>query len=155
MRMSRNAAVLTLSLLTDGLLSGSAYADTILIQNQGIKWKFPDKPAVNPLLVEVKKGDVLEFKVTGNHGVVTISAPGDQITPAPTPALDPVLPCGQSPGSEPKPLREIECGASSKFNVSPLTGSLKLEVTDAFEKDLHFWCRVHEADMWGTIKLKP
>jgi hypothetical protein len=152
MRMSRNAAVMTLGLLGSGLLSESARADNILIQNQGAQWKLGTTVA-NPLPVEVKKGDVLEFRVTGNHGVVTISKPGDQ-SPSAAPEL--VLACGQNPGQEPKyPLREIECDAGSKFNVAPLRGSLKLEVTDKFQDDVNFWCIIHEVDMWGTFKLQP
>ncbi|AMA60176.1 hypothetical protein BCCGELA001_30735 [Bradyrhizobium sp. CCGE-LA001] len=151
--MSPNAAVLTLCLLIGGSFSGSAFADTILVQNQGIKWKFGETIGNPSLSVEVKKGDVLEFKVTGNHGVATINKPGDQ---SPSAALDLVLACGQDPGPEPKhPLREIECNAGSKFNVAPLTSSLKLEVTEKFQNDVNFWCIVHEADMWGTFKLKP
>ena len=151
MQMSRNAAVLLLGLFGGGSFSGSVSAETIPIQNQGAKWKLGTTVA-NPLPVEVKQGDVLEFKVTGNHGVVTIDKPGDQ-NPSAVPEL--VLACGQTAGASKTPLREIECGDSSKFNISPLTGSLKLEITDSFQGTVYFWCIVHESMMWGTIKLKP
>jgi len=152
MRTSNNAVLLALSLLGAGsLVSGPAQADNILIQNQLSKWKLGTTVA-NPLPVEVKKGDVIEFKVTGDHGVVTLNKPGNQ---APSPELKLVLVCGENPDSKKDHvLREIECGNSSQFNMHPLTGSLKLEVTDKFQSDVHFWCIVHKSGMWGTFKLK-
>jgi hypothetical protein len=127
-----------------------AVAKNILIENQGAKWKLGGT-AVSPLPVnDVEKGDVLEFKITGTHGVVTLDKPGNQ---SPSPALDLVLTCGEDTNSKPNHvLREVECGAGSQFNK--VTASLKLEVTDKFQSDVHFWCIIHKAGMWGTIKLK-
>ena len=144
--------LLALSLFGVGsLVSGPARADNLLIQNQLSKWKLGSSPAANPLPVEVRKGDVIEFKVTGPHGIVTIDKPGDQM---PAPALDLVLSCGEDPGSKPNAvLRELECGAASKFN-KVLTSPMKLEVTEKFQGDIHFWCIVHKQGMWGTLKLK-
>lgn len=147
------AVSLALSLLAAGsFLSDPARADTILVENQLNKFKLGNTVA-SPLPVEAKKGDVIEFKLTGNHGVVTLNKPGND---TPAPALDLVLTCGEDAASKPNHvLREIECGNASQFNKAPLAMPMKLEVTDKFQNDVHFWCTVHKAVMWGTIKLVP
>ena len=56
----------------------------------------------------------------------------------------------------PKPnavLREIDCGAASKFGVA-FKGSMRLEVFDTFKGETNFWCVIHHAIMSGTLKLK-
>ena len=155
MRTSDIALLLGVSLLGVGS-TVQARADNILIENQGSKWKLGTN-AASPLPVAAKKGDVIEFKVTGPHGVVTLDKPvpppGTPAPPAPVPDLTLVLACGEDAASKPNAvLREIECGAASKFNKL-LTAPMKLEVTDKFAADVHFWCIVHKAGMWGTIKL--
>jgi hypothetical protein len=153
MRTLLGAVLLPLGLLGAGsLVPGSARADNIVITNQGAKWRLAPNPGVSPLSVDVKKGDVIQFKLASlGHGVVTLDKPGDQ---NPSPALQLVLACGEDPKTKPDHvLREVECGAS-RFNVE-LTASIKLEVTDKFQADVPFWCVIHTSDMWGTLKLKP
>jgi hypothetical protein len=154
MRTSRSAVLLSLSLLGGGLLvPGPARADNILIMNQGSKWRLGNTP-VNPLpvslSVEVKKGDVIEFTLaTLGHGVVTLDKPGSD--PNATENLKLVLACGEDPESKKDHvLREVEC---SGFNAE-LIPSMKLQVTDKFQADVHFWCTIHTSGMWGTLKLK-
>jgi plastocyanin len=97
-----------------------------------------------PLLVKAAKGDVLQITLTGGtHGFVTLDKPGNQ---TPSPKLDLVQACGEN-----KPdavFREMECG--SQFNKQ--LGMLKLEVTDKFQGEVHFWCIFHKSGMWGTIQ---
>lgn len=146
-----HALLLAVSVLGSASVgSDQAAAENILIENQLSKWKH-DGTVANPLPVDVKKGDVVEFNVTGPHGVVTLDKPGNQM---PAPALELVLACGEDPASKPNHvLREVECGAVSQFNKQ-LQGPMKLEVADKFQNDVHFWCIVHRANMWGTFKLK-
>ena len=116
MRTSHYSVLLALSLFGVGsLVSGPARADNILIQNQLSKWKLGSSPAANPLPVEVRKGDVIEFRVTGPHGVVTIDKPGDQM---PAPALDLVLVAARTPVPSQTP-----CFASS--NAVPPASSTR------------------------------
>jgi hypothetical protein len=155
MRTSLSAVLLSFGLLGAALLTpGPARAGDILITNQGTKWRIAPADAVSPLAVNVKKGDVIEFRPGLGHGVVTLKDRGDQ-NPPPAADLQLVLVCGEKPESKPAHvLREIECPAPSRFN-SQLTTSMKLEVTDKFAADVHFWCINHTSDMWGTFKLAP
>ncbi len=117
-----------------------------------------------PLVVEVKKGDMIDILVpfpfliqNRPHGFVTINKKG---TENPDLALGLVLACGEDPTSKPTAvLREVGCitGTPSNFGDKPggFVGSLKLEVRDNFQADTNFWCSVHTNTMWGTIKLKP
>lgn len=143
--------IFAVSLLGSASLGfNQAWAKTILIENQGAKWKLGGT-AVSPLPVnDVEKGDIIEFKINGTHGVVTLDKPGNQ---TPSPKLDLVLACGEDPSSKPNAvLRETECGATSQFNK--VTTSVKFEVTDKFQGDVHFWCIIHKSEMWGTFKLR-
>jgi hypothetical protein len=154
MRTSLTVALLSLDLLACSLLAhGEARADNILITNQGSKWRLAPNPGVNPLPVEVKKGDVIEFRLAGlGHGIVTLNKPGSDPNAAEN--LQLVLACGEDPSSKPNHvLREVECGLS-RFNAE-LIPSVKLQVTDNFQADVNFWCIIHLSDMWGTFKLKP
>lgn len=152
MRTSHIAVLLMVSLLGVGsTVLDQARADNILIENEDAEWKLGGGKPANPLPFEAKKADVIEFRVTGPHGVVTLDKPGDQM---PSPDLQLVLACGEDPSSKPNHvLREVECGSSSLFN-KVLTAPMKLEVTDRFQSDVHFWCIIHKRGMWGTIKLK-
>jgi hypothetical protein len=154
MRTLPGAVLLSLGLLGAGLLAaGPAQADNIVITNAGDKWRLAPNPAVSPLQVEVKKGDVIEFRLaTLGHGVVTLDKPGSDPTAAEN--LQLVLACGEDPNTKPNyVLREVECGRS-RFNAV-LLPSVKLQVMDNFQADVHFWCIIHLSDMWGTLKLKP
>jgi hypothetical protein len=65
------------------------------------------------------------------------------------------LACGEDANAKPNAvLREIECGAASQFGVA-FTGSMELEVLNAFTSDTNFWCVIHQFGMTGTFKLKP
>ena len=153
MRTSLGAVFLSLTLLGAGsLVPCPARADNILITNQGTKWKLGNT-AASPLPVEVKKGDVIEFRLaTPGHGVVTLDKPGNDPNAAEN--LQLVLACGEDPNTKPNHvLREVECGRS-RFNVE-LLPSVKLQVMDNFQADVNFWCIIHLSDMWGTLKLKP
>ena len=151
--MRTTATLVAISFLGAGfLVSAPACAEEIRVTNKLNKWKLGET-AVSPLPVPVKKGDVVEFRVTGEHGVVTLDKPGSDDTTLPK--LDLVLTCGEEATAKPNHvLREVECGASSQFN-KVLAGPMKLEVTDKFEKDVNFWCTEHQAGMWGTFKLAP
>ena len=106
-----------------------------------------------PLIVEVKKGDVVEIDINDNampHGFVTLNKKGSE-SPSPEPKF--VQTCGQT--NDDASLKEIDCsGDASNFNKVFL-GALKLEITDKFNEDVHFWCVIHRKRMWGTLKLKP
>ena len=152
--MKTSLAAFSLSLGLFGaasVISSPAVADNILVTNDGDIWKLGEK-AESPLLVEVKKGDVIEFKIaSGGHGVMTLTGPGDKFPP---PAPELVLACGEQADAKPNHvMREVECGASSLFGKR-LTAPMKLEVVDKFQSDVNFWCIFHTGDMWGTFKLK-
>jgi hypothetical protein len=103
--------------------------------------------------VKVDKGDVLEISsAAGTHGFTTLADPGNH-NPRPQLKLEAVQACGETRLDA--AFRELECGPSgSRFNKKPLVGTLKLEVTDKFQGDVHFWCTQHERIMWGTIQPK-
>jgi hypothetical protein len=150
MRTSCITALLAATLVAAiGPSADQARADNILVENDGSKWKLGSTVA-NPLIVPAKKGDVIEFKVAGPHGVVTLNKPGNQ---APAPALDLVLACGEDPKTKPNHvLREVECGpGGSQFN-KVLKAPMKLEVLDKLQGEVHFWCIIHKVGMWGTFK---
>ena len=132
-------------------------ADTFVIGTQGIAWTYKEKkstPAIPLVVDELKKGDVVEVKITGAipHGIVTIKRSGGA---APVEDKSFVLACGEDKSAKPNAvLREIECGAASKFGVA-YTGSMRLEVMDTFKDPVDFYCVVHFAGMAGTLKLKP
>src|SRR5215470_5218786 len=94
---SSNVALLVVSLLGATSVLSQARADNILIENDGSKWKLGSTVS-NPLPVNVTRGAVIEFRVTGPHGVVTLNKPGDQM---PSPDLEFVLACGEKPDSKP------------------------------------------------------
>ena len=141
-------------------LAGVAFAaDThVIVAHSNLTWTYNGKAstAAQPVMVDdLKIGDVVEIQVptgSGPHGFITIK----KATGAPTTEIkDPVLACGEAAGSKPQAvLREIECGAATKFGVV-YTGSLKLEVLSTFKDSVDFYCRVHKAAMPGTLKLKP
>ena len=154
MRTSLGAVLLSLGLLgASSLVAAPARAENILITNQGNLWRLGSAPGVSPLNVNVKKGDVIEFKLaTLGHGVVTLDKPGNQ---NPSAALQLVLACGEDPTTKPNHvLKELDCVVRSRFNAQ-LIASVKFEVTDKFSADVPFWCVVHLEDMWGTFKLAP
>ena len=133
-----------------------ARADYIVIENQGTKWKKSGGSPANPLIVEVKKGDMIEIKVTGPHGFVTLDKKGNE---SPSQALNLVLACGEDPQAKPNAVLREVC---SRFKqqlaagqLTPAPTSLVFEVMDRFQSDVHFWCIVHLEDMWGTFKLRP
>lgn len=137
--------------------SAADAADTFVIGTQGIAWTYKEKKSTptTPLVVdELKIGDVVEVKIAGAipHGIVTIKRSGG----AP-PAEDKsfVLACGEDKSAKPNAvLREIECGATSKFGIA-FTGSMRLEIMDTFKDPVDFYCVIHFAGMAGTLKLKP
>jgi hypothetical protein len=103
-----------------------------------------------PLIVQAKKGDVLEISVTGGqHGFVTLDKKGKE-PPSEAPKF--VLACGETPQSKPDAVfRELECSRFGK----PLLANMKLEVLDKFQSDVHFWCIIHQDQMWGSIRPRP
>jgi hypothetical protein len=109
--------------------------------------------SANPIMVDdLKPGDIVEVQVPGGtHGFITIMK---KAAAAPTEITDPVWACNEAEGSKPNAvLREIECGATSKFNVL-FVGSLKLEVLPKFRDPIDFYCKQHRTAMPGTLKLK-
>jgi hypothetical protein len=131
-------------------------ADThTVVAHPNLTWTYNGKAssAAQPIMVDdLKAGDVVEIQVPGGqHGFITIK----KVAGSPTIEVkDPVLACGEAPNSKPNAaLREIECGANSKFGV-PYTGSLKLEVLPSFKAPVDFYCWIHKAAMPGTLKLK-
>jgi hypothetical protein len=128
---------------------GTAAAATIEIDATGAnRWSSGGQSSNGPnapLLVKVASQDELRITLlAGQHGFVTLNGPGNQ---SPAPRLDIVQACGES-----KPdamFIEKECG---QFNKR--LGVLVLQVTDKFQGDVHFWCIVHKAGMWGTIQMR-
>jgi hypothetical protein len=124
----------------------------IVIENQGSKWKKLGGSPANPLIVDVKKGDMIEIRITGPHGFVTLDKKGNE---SPSPALNLVLACGE----DPKPtavLREVCSRFKQQLAVGqldPAPTSLVFQVMDSFQADVHFWCIVHLGGMWGTFRL--
>lgn len=120
-------------------------------------WKFGKLESggvTKPLMVPVKTGDVLQFKVLGgSHGVQTLDGKGSA-----SPKADHkyVRKCGETAATKPDAvLAETGCppgNASFYDKVLPREMvSLKLEVLGSLKSDVHFWCKVHKKDMWGTI----
>jgi hypothetical protein len=129
-------------------------ADTHVIGTRGIAWTYKDKkstPAAPILIDDLKIGDVVEVQIAGAipHGIVTIKR-NDGAPPVED--RDPVQACGEDKSNA--ALREINCGAASKFGVA-FTGSLRLEVTDKFKNPVDFFCVIHKAGMPGVFKLAP
>jgi hypothetical protein len=140
--------------------STSASADTHVITATDNKtWNSEGQSSKTtgvPLVVEVKKGDTLEIRIPAGrvtHGFVTIDKKADE---NPSEAVGLVLACDQLPKPD-AVLRETGCnGKQTNFgNEDGFTGTLKLEVLGNFKSDVNFWCVIHQAIMWGTIKLKP
>src|SRR5262245_29548024 len=100
-----------------------------------------------PLIVQAKEGDVLEIIVMdGQHGFVTLDKEGNK---SPSVAPNFVLACGETPQSKPDAVfREVECSRFGK----PLLANMKLEVLDKFQSDVHYWCIIHQDQMWGSIR---
>ena len=147
MRMSYIVILISAACL-GGVFPEQSRAENILIDNSGTKWRSGGNVS-SPLIVQAKAGDVIEIKVTGPHGFVTIDKPGNQ---SPSEALKFVIACGEDPQTKPDAVfREVECSRLNKV----LSASMKLEVLDKLQSDVHFWCIVHQDDMWGTIKRRP
>jgi hypothetical protein len=143
--------------------STSARADShVIVGNPNKTWTSEGRQSTvngDPLVVEVKKGDTLEIQIPAGgrvpHGFVTINKKADE---NPTEATGLVLACGEDQRSKPDAvLRETGCtGKPTNFgNEDGFTGSLRLEILDNFRSDVNYWCVIHTAIMWGTIKLKP
>lgn len=141
--------------------SAAFAADTHLITVEGIAWKYKDRSSTSttPLAVDdLKIGDIIEFQIGPGipHGVVTIKR-----TAGAPPVADKsfVLACGEDAAAKPNAvLREIECGAASKFGIpfpGPFPSSMKLEVWSTFRDPVDFYCVVHRNGMAGTFKLAP
>jgi hypothetical protein len=156
MKMTRVASIVFLVQIgaCAGFAGLSCAADThVVTATSNLTWKSADgelDPG-NPLVVSVSKGDILKVSVpngSGPHGFVTIEKN--------KPALRFVWTCGQPESDETKNavLREVECGAESKFNRI-FIGEMKLEITDKFKDDVNFWCVQHTSLMPGIVKLKP
>lgn len=132
-------------------------ADTHVIKaTSSLTWEYNGQSSDtngDPLVVgDLKIGDIVEVQIPrAPHGFVTIKKnPG---APA-TEIKDPVLACGEASSAKPNAvLKEIDCGAESKFGVK-YVGSMKLEVLSTFKDDVDFWCVVHTDAMTGTLKLK-
>jgi hypothetical protein len=137
--------------------SAQALGDNIPLENQGAKWK-SGGTAASPLIVQAQKGDVIEIKVMGPHAFVTLDKKGNE---SPSQKLDLVLACGEDQATKPNAaLREMDCGSGGsifkkQLEDEQLTGPMRLEVTDKFQADVHFWCVVHQSGMWGTFRPKP
>jgi hypothetical protein len=131
-------------------------AETHVIKaTSDITWKSADGESddAKPLIVKVNKGDILEIKISGGpHGFITIDRKG---TDKPKETRDPVLACGEPADGKGKyVLREIECDGDKSNFGKEFIETLKLEVTENFDKDQNFWCVRHREGMWGTIELK-
>jgi hypothetical protein len=145
-------------------LTGSiARADTIAIAATGdITWSSGKQQSTTdgkPLVVTVKKGDILEIQIppnAGPHGLVTINKGGMESDAAEERGY--VQACGQQPASKDAKvqpvLREIECSGTSSNFGKEFVGTFKLEVLQTFQ-DVNFWCVLHQGGMWGTLKLQP
>lgn len=147
-------------LLASGLTAMSAEigyaADTVVIKStQQRTWTSGGKSSKTdgtPLVIDnLKVGDIVEFDIAAGipHGVITIKKLAND-PPGTNEDKVPVQACGEN-----KPdavLREIACGAASQFGKA-FQGTMKLEVTNKFKADTHFWCIVHKFGMTGTLKL--
>jgi hypothetical protein len=144
-----------------GSLGGhSSAADTHVIQATAqANWKSDGRESdgiSNPLVVAVRKGDILEIRVPGGvHGMVTLDRKGSETSPRPNELRTLVQTCGEDAPAKPNAVfREIECqGGTSNF-AKRFVGVMKLEVLDAFQNEVYFWCVEHTSEMWGTIQLK-
>jgi hypothetical protein len=115
-----------------------------------------------PLVVKVKKGDVVTIQVSkdsGGHGWVTLKGPGNQ---NPDEDRSRVVACGEKPKAptandqtKPAVLREIGCTDKPSNFGQEFIGSFQLEVLDNFQEDVNFWCVVHLSGMWGRLTLEP
>jgi hypothetical protein len=153
-RLSVSCLVVSGSLACAG--AGLA-ADTLVIGTQGISWTYKEKkstPAAPLVVDELKIADIVEVKIAGAipHGIVTIKRSGGG---PPVEDKSPVLACGEDSSAKPNAvLRELDCGAASKFGVA-FTGSMRLEVMNTFKEPVDFYCVIHHAGMAGTLKLQP
>jgi hypothetical protein len=160
------AAFVIFSLVLGAIVTSttaSVAADTHVIKpNSTPAWtsdgKTPSKPDGTPLVIDdLKIGDIIDVQIAAGlpHGVITIKQLANVQPPADNETKDPVLACGEDKSAKPNAvLREIECGAASKFGIR-YVGSMKLEVLDTFTGDINFWCTVHHFLMTATLKLKP
>jgi plastocyanin len=112
------------------------------------------KPNGTPLELQVQKGDIIKFKLTSAHGLITIDKE-DAAEP------DLVITCAQTATKEDEKkavLKQVDCnGTSTIFNPDPgaeEAGEIHLEVEQNFQEDVRFWCTVHTAGMRGKIRLK-
>jgi hypothetical protein len=162
--MRKSLAALALGAIVT-YASPSVAADTHVIKSDSTPaWtsdgKAPSKTDGTPLVIDdLKIGDIIDIQIASGfpqHGVIAIKQLAN-VPPAQNeirdPVTNPVWACGQAK-SDAAVLREIECGAASKFGVK-YAGSMKLEVMDTFKGDINFWCVVHHFMMTGTLKLKP
>ena len=137
--------------------SAAFAADTHVVSAEGLAWKYKNRSSTSttPLAVDdLKIGDIIEFQISPGipHGVVTIKRT-DGAPPVEDKSF--VLACGEDASAKPNAvLREIECGAASKFGVR-FTGSMRLEVWSSFKDPVDFYCVVHKVNMAGTLKLAP
>ena len=158
MKTSYIAALLTIS-CAGGMVvfPDHGRADDILIEaTTGNVWRSGGSQSGgpnSPLIVQAKKDDVLEIKVLGGqHGFATLDKKGNE-TPPPSVAAKFVLACGEAPVTKPDAVfEEVECG--SRFNKQ-LFANMKLKVLATFQSDVHFWCIIHKAGMWGTLRPRP
>jgi hypothetical protein len=142
------------------LAGGSASADTRTIAaTDQFTWTSDGQSSTTdgkPLVVSVKKGDVLTIQVSegaGDHGFVTLSGPGDQ---NPNEDRSLVIACGEDPNAASKQnavLREIGCSDKPSNFGQMFVGSFQLQVLDKFQADVNFWCVIHQFAMWGRLTL--
>ncbi len=138
-------------------------AAEIVVKPSGIAWKVfkGDVPQPNPtpeLVIPVNKGDEILFDLSANarHGFSTIDKKGND-NPSSLPGA--VWSCAQAASPTGAVLHEVECnGTSTIFDPKADSGAgaqgkIKLQVLDNFSDDIHFWCTVHQEDMWGTLHL--
>lgn len=135
--------------------SGFAAENHVITTTESFAWKSATGESTGPngpLIIEVAKGDTIEFQINGGpHGVVTLNKPGNE-----TPVLDTdlVLTCDGKGSQDRAVLRELDCnGATTNFNKKRIQ-TLRLEVLDKMAADTNFWCVVHKGTMWGIIRLK-
>lgn len=150
MGLARVTASLAICLGALTAVCEESRADNILIENVGATaWKSGGASG-SPLTVLVKKDDVIEVRVTGPHGFVTIDQPGNVQSEDAALSLKHFQACGE-PAKPTAMFQEVEC---SRFNKT-LTQSMKFRVLDTFQGEVHFWCSVHKSGMWGTFKPRP
>jgi hypothetical protein len=140
-------------------LAGACFAaDThVIAATSQVSWSYHGQTSSlkKPLMVDdLQIGDIIEIQIPPAaipHGFITVKK--DANTP-PVESKDFVVACGEDKNSKPNAvLRELDCGAASKFDVK-YTGSMRLEVLNTFKDPVNFWCVVHRAAMPGVLKLK-